>query len=158
MSDKKESKVPTNEILEKCKKESVKIADYRSKHRDSMNCDLYKKIKKEIQDGERIKYKIADRMSRDKISFHYFINRWSMDYRTMHCCYDLIDDDDSQMDCLTAMDIFETTKYGSTILVDILKEKFPPPFKILTTYLPIQDEYCVLIHWSAKKDSHCVIL
>lgn len=158
MTDKnEESKLLTNDILEECKKESIKVLEYRSKHRDQMNKDLYKKIKKEIKDGDRIKYKISEMISRGKFEFHYFINRWSMDYRTMHCCYELIDNDCS-MDCKTAKDIFETSKYGDKILIDLFRKYFPPPFQILTTYLPIMDEYCVLVYWSTEKEKGCTIL
>lgn len=144
-----------NSILDECLKEASRIKKYRSVIRDEMKKKIYQKIREEIEDGKEIKYKISITMSHNKTYFHYFINKRKMDHNQMHYCYDIVGGD-CWMDSLTAKEIFETTKYGDKILVDLFKEKFPLPFNIMSTYLPIYDEYCVLIYW--HKNDDCVLI
>ena len=117
------------------------------------------KLRQEIMDGNEIQHKITSSISYKKLSFHYFINQKMIVRDEMHNGYDFVNGY-FPMSCYTAMDIFETTKYGDKKLIDLFRKKFRAPIIILTECDILKNVYCVFVHWCIKKKSNssCSIL
>ena len=93
-----------------------------------LNKKLYKKLKADIKSRIKIKKRIKRLISENNNSLIYFTTKNSNSGSCMHFCYGSLGRS-SNMDVATAKEIFESRKYGTSLL-DVLSRNLTSPYSI----------------------------
>lgn len=152
MACNKETEPEWDEFLEDCADKAVKLDQkrrqdaYDKKEADAQK--FYSKLRQEIDDDKTIKRSIVDAMSLGHTSLKFYARGQSWSY-IMHCPdwragTGLLDDKHF-------IKVFKTKSYGDKILVDLLREKFPKPVKIIVCEPSWNHSPYVKIKWPKKK-------
>lgn len=141
-----------NELLEDCTKKA-KIIKAENKKREKErqikarqneiikyekeSQQMYSKMRKEIDADKAIKERIIGWMASDRTSLTYYKPVKEYSSYAMHTSY--VPEE-------YVKKIFKTTTYGDKILLDLLREKFPRPIKVILCNRKVK------IEWINKKN------
>lgn len=132
----------TNDVLEECKRKAMAIQDDTAKKWNNKCEQLYKQYKEEIEDCTKIKDFIAKVMSSNSYQQYIKYFRLPSYAKTDHEAWYAMHTEALPDEYFNKL--FNTTVYGSVKLLDLLYEKFPPPFDVRYQYNSIN------IDWTPK--------
>lgn len=147
--------VQQKSLMDKCVEQSNKIKEEKEAEQKKYFFDPYVNVYNSLlismtspEYMEELGKKISDAMSDNKSRILFFRSNYTH----------TTNDTTIYIDKYVAQDIFTTTKYGATILIDALQEKLGGGFKVSWESNFIERIFRIYISWDLTQQGKCSIL